>query len=52
MRALTLGRQDLAAVVNDTNALIAAMPALFDKIGAGAFKPTALKPVRAVGTSN
>jgi hypothetical protein len=28
------------------------MPGLFEKIGAGALKPAALKPVRPVGTTN
>lgn len=33
-------------VVSDTNALIAAVPALFDKVGAGALKPAALTELR------
>ena len=51
MRVLTEGREDLAKVINDTNALITTMPALFDKIGASALKPAALKPVRLVTTN-
>ncbi len=52
MRVLAEGRGDLAKVIQETNALITAMPGLFDKIGAGALKPAALKPVRPVGTTN
>jgi photosystem II stability/assembly factor-like uncharacterized protein len=52
MRALTLGREDLSRVISDTNALISTMPSLYDKIGAGALKPAALKPVRPVSTTN
>jgi photosystem II stability/assembly factor-like uncharacterized protein len=51
MRALTEGRGDLAKVVQETNALIASFPALFEKIGAGGLKPAALKPVRTVTTN-
>ena len=51
-RALTQGREDLSRVITDTNALIATIPALFDKLGAGALKPAALKPVRALSTTN
>jgi photosystem II stability/assembly factor-like uncharacterized protein len=51
-RALTLGREDLSKVISDTNALITAIPALFDKAGAGGLKPAALKPVRALSTTN
>ncbi len=32
-------------VVADTNALIAAVPAIYDALGATGVKPTALKPV-------
>jgi photosystem II stability/assembly factor-like uncharacterized protein len=52
LRALTLGREDLAAVIRDTNTLITTIPALFDKIGASALKPPALKPVRPISTTN
>ncbi|HXG90665.1 MAG TPA: hypothetical protein VNJ02_20285 [Vicinamibacterales bacterium] len=48
MRVLPDGRGDLAKVVQEVNALIAAMPGLFDKIGAGGVKPATLKPVRPV----
>ncbi len=48
MRVLADGRGDLATALEETNALIAAMPGLFDKIGAGALKPAALKAVRPV----
>jgi photosystem II stability/assembly factor-like uncharacterized protein len=51
-RALTQGREDLSRVISDTNALITTMPALYEKIGAGALKPAALKPVRPVSTTN
>jgi photosystem II stability/assembly factor-like uncharacterized protein len=51
MRVLTEGRDDLTKVIADTNALIATMPTLFDKIGAGSLKPAALKPVRPVSTN-
>ena len=46
LRVLTDGRGDLAKVIQETNALITAMPALFDKIGASGLKPAALKPVQ------
>ena len=49
-RALTQGREDLGRVISDTNALIGTIPSLFDKLGAGALKPAALKPVRPVTT--
>jgi photosystem II stability/assembly factor-like uncharacterized protein len=52
MRVLTDGRGDLAKVVQETNALITAMPGLFDKIGASGLKPAALKPLRPVNTTN
>jgi hypothetical protein len=52
MTALANGREDLGKVISDTNALIATMPTLFDKIGAGALKPAALKPVRPLSTTN
>lgn len=38
-------REDLAKVVTDTNDLIAAVPAVYDAIGASGAKPAALKPV-------
>jgi photosystem II stability/assembly factor-like uncharacterized protein len=46
MRALTHGREDLTRVVAETNALITAIPALFDTIGAGALKPATLRELR------
>ena len=52
MRVLTDGRGDLAKVIQETNALITAMPSLFDKIGASGLKPAALKPLRPVSTTN
>jgi photosystem II stability/assembly factor-like uncharacterized protein len=52
VRALAHGREDLTRVVGETNALITAIPALFDTIGASALKPATLKPVRAVSTTN
>ena len=45
-------REDLTRVIADTNTLITTMQSLFDKAGASAFKPAALKPVRAVGPTN
>jgi photosystem II stability/assembly factor-like uncharacterized protein len=45
MRVLSEGREDLGKLVADTNNLIAAMPGLFEKIGAGGVKPAALKPI-------
>jgi hypothetical protein len=51
-RALTQGREDLSRAITDTNALITTMPGLFDKVGASAFKPAAVKPVRPVNTTN
>jgi hypothetical protein len=50
LRALTQGREDLTKVIVDVNALIGTMPTLFDKVGAAALKPTAVKPLRTVGT--
>jgi len=50
-RALTQGREDLTKVIVDVNGLIATMPALFDKVGAGALKPAAVKPLRPIGTN-
>ena len=38
MRALTEGREDVAKVVADANALITKVPALYDQIGAGQLK--------------
>jgi hypothetical protein len=38
-------RTDMEKVVADTNALIAAIPAIYDAMGASGAKPTALKPV-------
>ncbi len=38
-------REDLAKVVADTNDLIAAVPAVYDALGASGAKPAALKPV-------
>jgi hypothetical protein len=52
MRVLSDGRGDLAKVIQETNALIAAIPGLFDKIGASGLKPAALKPLRPVSTTN
>jgi hypothetical protein len=52
LRVLTDGRGDLAKVIQETNALITAMPGLFEKIGAGALKPAPLKPVRPITTTD
>ena len=38
-------RTDMEKVVADTNALIAAIPAIYDAMGASGAKPTALKPI-------
>jgi hypothetical protein len=38
-------REDLDKVIADTNALIAAVPAIYDALGATGVKPAALKPV-------
>ena len=38
-------REDLAKVIADTNELMAAIPAIYDALGASGAKPTALKPV-------
>jgi len=38
-------REDLVKVIADTNDLIAAVPAIYDALGASGAKPTALKPV-------
>ena len=50
-RVLADNRGDLAKLVQETNALITALPDLFEKIGAGGVKPAAIKPVRAVTTN-
>jgi hypothetical protein len=39
-------REDLTKLVQETNDLMAALPALYDKLGAPGLKPTTLKPVR------
>ncbi|HYU80952.1 MAG TPA: hypothetical protein VEK56_18330, partial [Vicinamibacterales bacterium] len=51
MRSTNESREDLVKAVQDTNALIAELPALYDKLGVGGLKPAALKPVRAVGAT-
>ncbi len=38
-------REDMAKLVDDTNALMTALPALYDALGASGAKPAALKPV-------
>ena len=38
-------REDMVKLVADTNELIAAVPAMYDALGATGAKPTALKPV-------
>ena len=38
-------REDLTKLISDTNELIAAIPAIYDALGASGAKPTALKPV-------
>jgi hypothetical protein len=43
-------RDDMAKVVQDANELIAAVPGLYEKIGAAGLKPAALKPLNAVST--
>ena len=45
VRASVELREDLAKVITDTNELIAAVPAIYDALGASGAKPTALKPV-------
>jgi photosystem II stability/assembly factor-like uncharacterized protein len=50
-RVTNESREDLTKVVQDTNALIAELPALYDKIGVSALKPAALKPIRLAGIS-
>ena len=44
-------REDTVKLVADTNALIAAVPAMYDALGATGAKPTALKPVGPVPAS-
>jgi len=43
LRAASEAREDLAAVVKDANELIAAVPALYDTLGASGIRPAALK---------
>ena len=38
-------REDLTKLIGETNELIAAIPAIYDALGASGAKPTALKPV-------
>ncbi len=38
-------REDMDKVIADTNALIAAVPAIYDALGAGGVKPASVKPV-------
>jgi hypothetical protein len=38
-------REDMVKLVSDTNDLIAAVPAMYDALGAPGAKPAALKPV-------
>ena len=45
IRAAADARDDMMKVVTDTNELIAAVPALYDALGASGAKPAALKPV-------
>jgi len=52
MRTATESREDLMKVVQETNALIAEFPSLYDKLGVSALKPAQLKPVRGVGTTS
>jgi hypothetical protein len=51
-RVANESREDLTKVIQETNALIAEFPSLYDKVGVTALKPAPLKPVRAVGTSS
>jgi hypothetical protein len=43
-------REDMVKVVQDANDLIAAVPGLYEKIGAAGVKPSQLKSIPAVGT--
>ena len=45
MRIAAELREDMVKLVADTNELIAAVPAMYDALGATGAKPTALKPV-------
>jgi hypothetical protein len=45
IRAAGEMRDDLTKAIADTNELIAAVPAIYDALGASGAKPTALKPV-------
>ena len=45
MRSSVELREDMTKVIADTNELIAAIPAIYDALGASGAKPTALKPV-------
>ena len=45
VRSGTELREDMDKVIADTNALIAAVPAIYDALGASGVKPAALKPV-------
>jgi hypothetical protein len=46
IRAATEAREDLAKVVQEVNDLIAAVPQLYDKLGASGLKPAALAAVK------
>jgi hypothetical protein len=52
MRTTGESREDLTKVVQETNAMIAEFPSLYDKVGVSALKPATLKPVRAVGPTS
>ena len=45
IRSAAEAREDLTKVVQDTNDLIAAVPQLYDKLGASGLKPTALTAI-------
>ena len=45
VRGAAEAREDLVKLVADTNELIAAVPAIYDALGAAGAKPAALKPV-------
>ncbi len=44
-RTATEAREDLIKVVQEVNDLIAAVPQLYDKLGASGLKPAALTPI-------
>ena len=46
VRSATEAREDLVKVVQEVNELIAAVPQIYDKLGASGLRPAALTPLK------